>query len=87
LNLGTFITDMWQNDILAMIDRMYGPGAGAAFQKDFVSNTALGRMGKTEEVEGLLQLLASDAGSFITGADLCIDGGLAIMLKPKAVPA
>jgi NAD(P)-dependent dehydrogenase (short-subunit alcohol dehydrogenase family) len=83
LNLGTFYTEMWQTEILDVLDKTYGPGTSDAFSKQFVANTALGRMGETAEVEGLVQLLASDAGSYITGADLCIDGGLAIMLKPN----
>jgi gluconate 5-dehydrogenase len=35
----------------------------------------LGRFGKPEEVAGTLALLASDAGSFITGQTFLVDGG------------
>lgn len=35
----------------------------------------LGRFGKPEEVSGTLALLASDAGSFITGQTFLVDGG------------
>ena len=41
----------------------------------FVSNIPLGRWGEPEEIGGIALLLASDAGSFITGAALTIDGG------------
>ena len=35
----------------------------------------MGRLGRTEEIVGLLIYLASDAAQFITGAELVIDGG------------
>ena len=82
LNLGVFITEMLQNEILEPLEKAQ-PGASEAFLKGFASNTALGRLGDPREVEGLVQLLASDAGSYITGASIEIDGGLAIMMKPN----
>ena len=38
-------------------------------------NTLLGRPGELEELDGPLLLLASDAGSYITGQTIAVDGG------------
>jgi len=38
-----------------------------------------GRLGEAHELVGAVLLLASDAGSFITGAELIVDGGFDAM--------
>ncbi|HUN51091.1 MAG TPA: glucose 1-dehydrogenase [Candidatus Sulfotelmatobacter sp.] len=48
---------------------------GERLKKNIVDRHPIGRMGKPEEIaEGIL-FLASDAASFVTGAELVIDGG------------
>ncbi len=46
-----------------------------AEKKAFGDHTALGRWGNPEELVGPCLLLASDAGSYITGTTLVVDGG------------
>lgn len=41
----------------------------------FASRTALGRWGEPKELAGTALLLASDAGSYITGTSITVDGG------------
>ena len=40
-----------------------------------VASSALGRMGRPEEVAGIAAFLVSDAASFMTGSDVLVDGG------------
>lgn len=46
-----------------------------AEQQEFTKNTALGRWGDPKELMGPALLLASEAGSYITGETLVVDGG------------
>jgi len=44
-------------------------------KKHFAARTAFGRWGKPEEIVGPALMLASDAGSYVTGSTLLVDGG------------
>ena len=46
-----------------------------------VESSALGRMGRAEEVAAIAAFLASDAASFMTGTDVLVDGGATAALN------
>jgi NAD(P)-dependent dehydrogenase (short-subunit alcohol dehydrogenase family) len=43
--------------------------------KELLMRTPIGRYGKAEELIGAAVFLASDAGAFVTGQLLAVDGG------------
>ena len=51
--------------------------AGAQLKRDI----PLGRFGEAGDLDGALLLLVSDAGGYITGATLVVDGGQVVQLK------
>ena len=48
------------------------------FAARLAARSPLGRVGLPHEVKGVAALLCSDAASFITGQNICVDGGWAI---------
>jgi len=66
---GWFVTEI--NDSYLMSE------AGAAIKREI----PMGRFGNAGDLDGALLLLASDAGSYITGATIVADGGQVVQIK------
>lgn len=49
-----------------------------AFMQRLMDKAPLGRLGQPEDLKGAVALLATDAGAYMTGQNLCIDGGWAV---------
>jgi NAD(P)-dependent dehydrogenase (short-subunit alcohol dehydrogenase family) len=69
LHPAAILTPMW--------DPVLGTGADRpARMEAFVKDTPLRRFGMPEEVASLAVMLASDEATYMTGAELTIDGGI-----------
>lgn len=51
----------------------------------WISRTPMGRMGRADELAGVVIMLCSQAGSYITGADIKIDGTFSFSLYSQAI--
>lgn len=69
----------WANDKVRVNCLSPGPFPGPEAPLDMVSRlctkSPMKRMGEPQELKGALLLLASDAGSYITGQNIVVDGG------------
>ncbi|SAL70536.1 short-chain dehydrogenase/reductase SDR [Caballeronia udeis] len=68
---GVIITPAYKTE-LGMSDEQID-----AYSKDASGTTPLGRVGTPDEIAKAVSFLASDDASFVTGAELFVDGGLA----------
>ena len=66
---GWFVTEM--NDDYLLSEK------GAAIKREI----PMGRFGNAGDLDGALLLLASDAGAYITGATIVVDGGQVVQIK------
>jgi NAD(P)-dependent dehydrogenase (short-subunit alcohol dehydrogenase family) len=51
----------------------------ADFEKSVAESIPLGRLGLPDELGSAALFLASDASSFVTGINLCVDGGMSLL--------
>ena len=75
---GAYLTEMLQEGLDSM-----GEEEAKAFKQGLPAMNSLGRLGNPEEIEGLILLLASDAGSYISGQSISADGGYSIKADPS----
>ncbi len=75
---GAYMTDMLKDRLDAL-----PPEEAKARRDSLTGMTSLLRFGNPEELEGIILLLASDAGSYISGAQISVDGGYTIKMIPN----
>ena len=61
------------------VDTPMNPPAGRNDRDAFVKRLPLGRIGQADDIANAVRFLVSDNASYITGASLLVDGGLAQM--------
>src|ERR1700676_1155495 len=72
---GIIGTDMWAYNDSAW-GKLLGDYQPGELMKEWVNHIPLKRVGKAEDVAGLVTFLASDDAAYITGQTINVDGGL-----------
>ena len=83
--IGVYLTSMMA-DYLTELEEKEGKEAVKAYNDGYASMTCNGRIARSDEIEGVVQLFASDAGANITGTNFIADGGLTAKLRPSPPP-
>jgi NAD(P)-dependent dehydrogenase (short-subunit alcohol dehydrogenase family) len=74
VNPGPIRTDRWDG-IMERIGRGLGK-SGPEYEKQFIRDIPLGRIGQPEEIADLVVFLASERAAFLTGTSITADGGM-----------
>jgi 3alpha(or 20beta)-hydroxysteroid dehydrogenase len=61
-----------------LIDTPINDSAPPEMMERWAADTPLGRIGQPGDVAGVVAFLASDAASFMTGAEIAVDGGVVL---------
>jgi NAD(P)-dependent dehydrogenase (short-subunit alcohol dehydrogenase family) len=62
-------------------------GHDQALVHQLIASSPAGRLGTAEEIAGAVEFLLSQSASFITGADVVVDGGAMAAIAAAPPPA
>lgn len=68
-----------------LIDTPLLEDASPAFRDAAIAETPLGRIGATDDISPLVVYLVSDESSYVTGAEIAVDGGMTSHVSHKSI--
>ena len=69
-------SDKYSKDNIRMNNILPGFIDSLPVKKEFLNRIPLKRYGKVSEISAMVELLSSDGGSYITGQNIRVDGGI-----------